>query len=39
MKTLSELSFGQHENYAELGAESKEPEDAAPAPEGDKAAH
>jgi len=30
MKTLNELSFGQHENYAELGA-SKEEEAPAPA--------
>ncbi|MET0792482.1 MAG: ATP synthase F1 subunit epsilon [Polyangiaceae bacterium] len=37
MKTLSELSFGTHENYAELGASSDEPSEEA-APE-DKAAH
>jgi F-type H+-transporting ATPase subunit epsilon len=41
MKTLSELSFGQHENYAELGASrpsGEESEQAAP-PAEDKAAH
>ena len=37
MKTLSELSFGTHENYAELGAASDEPGEAAAIE--DKAAH
>ncbi len=36
MKTLSELSFGTHENYAELAADGKDSEEA---PAEDKAAH
>jgi hypothetical protein len=37
MKTMSELSFGQHENYATLGASTVEPTEDSDAE--DKAAH
>jgi F-type H+-transporting ATPase subunit epsilon len=40
MKVLSELSFGQHENYADLGAGKEESEEAAPVEDsGAKSAH